>query len=192
MTPSFLFIDVILLAYRLGQIRYEEQKTALLKAAREATDAMSFMPLIEQYGITPRSYLYKFISKVLAAPVYYRDQYPLVLGIRRDGEEAEPFLNNLRVIHLVEGILTIKQQDSFNEAYWWFVHNHKPSFTDPKRGQFIGVYATDPQDNESTMKRFEDYLMHLVNHKNKTVRERFEDFPADIVLAILRRAYGRA
>ena len=187
--PDFLFIDVILLAYRLGYVRHPEQKVSLLSAARMATDAFSFLTAMEDVGIGRRSQLYGFAGKVLAAPAYYRAQYPKMLGLRREGEEAEGFLRNQLVLFLVEGVLTIKQQDVFYDAYWWFTHNHEPVFTDPKRGHCIGVYATDPQDNASTLERFEEFLLRQVNHKSKYIRERFEGFPADIVIAILRRAF---
>ena len=189
MVPSFEYIDVIMLAYRLGYVRYDEQKVAMIMAAREATDALTFMTALEKYGISSRTQLHKFAGKVLAAPAYYRSQYPLILGLRKEGQAAEPFLKNLRALQLVEGILTIKQYDLYSDAYWWFVHNHQPVFFDAKRGQCIGVYATDSQDNDSTLDRFDDYLQHLVNHKSKTIRERFEGFPADIVTVVLKRAF---
>ena len=40
--PDYMFIDCILLAYRLGRVRYPEQAKALMAAARTATDAISF------------------------------------------------------------------------------------------------------------------------------------------------------
>ena len=82
MVPSFEYIDVIMLAYRLGYVRYDEQKTAMIMAAREATDALTFMTALEKYGISSRTQLHKFAGKVLAAPAYYRSQYPLILGLR--------------------------------------------------------------------------------------------------------------
>lgn len=188
-TPDFLFIDTILLAYRLGQVRYEEQKASLLAAARAATDAMSYLVALENFGVGRRSVLYKFVGQVLAAPAYYRAQYPMILGLRQEGVEAQPFLNNMQVLSLVEGVLTRKQQALLYDCYWWFVHNHQPVFTDPKRGQCIGAYATDPQDNASTIARFENYLLRLQKHNTQSVRERFINFPVDIVIAIFRRAF---
>lgn len=187
--PDFVFIDVILLAYRLGYVQHPEQKVSLILAARTATDAISFLEAMENLGIGRRAQLYGFAGKVLAAPAYYRAQYPNVLGLRREGEEADSFLRNTHVLPLVEGVLTIRQQKSFYDAYWWFTQNHEPVFTDLKRGNCIGTYATDPQDNASTLERFEDFLLRQVNHKSKSIRERFEGFPVDIVIAILRRAF---
>ena len=187
--PDFLFIDVIMLAYRLGQVQHEEQKVSLITAARTATDAFTFLAALESLGIKRQSQLYSFVGKVLAAPAYYRSQYALALGIRREGEASESFLRNLRVLSLVEGVLTAKQQSLFYDTYWWFVHNHEQTF-DLKHGNHIGVYANEPRDNASTLMRFEDYLLRLVNHKTKAVRERFEGFPVYIVLAILKRAFA--
>lgn len=187
--PDLVFVDAALLAYRLGHVQYAEQRTALLAAARVATDAISFMRVMEDSGVGRRSQLHDFVGKVLAAPAYYRAQYPLILGIRKDGEEAESFLKSKGVLPLVEGLLTIRQREAFYEAYWWFVHNHQPSFYDPRRGHCIGVWATDPQDNAATIARFDAYLQRLLNHKTQRVRERFYGFPADIVMAVLKRAF---
>lgn len=188
-TPDLLFVDALLLAYRLGHVRYEEQKLSLLAAAREATDTMSFLTALEGVGIGRRTGLYAFVGNFLAAPVHYRAQYPQVLGLRRESEQAESFLNNPRVLSLVEGILIGKQQRVFYEAYWWFVHNHQPTFCDPRKGLCIGAYATDPKDNASALERFEDYLLHMMTHKSQRIRERFEGFPTDIIMAVLRRTF---
>ena len=188
-TPDFLFIDAIQLAYRLGYVHYPEQKAALIKAMRTATDAFSFQTALERLGVGRQTQLYGFIGKMLAAPVYYQSQYAMALGIRQEGEVAEPFLSNQRVLMLVESVLTAKQQELFYESYWWFVRNHEQVFVDLKHGNHIGVYAHEPRDNASTLARFEDYLLRLVNHKTQAVRERYEGFPADIVLAILKRAF---
>ena len=190
--PDFLYLDAIMLAYRLGQVRYQEQKQSLIAAARAANDPFSFLTALESFGIRRQSQLFRFVSKVIAAPAYYRSQYALALGIHREGEVAESFLNNQRVLSLVEAVLTSKQQTLFFETYWWFVHNHKQNFVDMKRGPQIGVYANEPRDNASTIERFEDYMFRLMNHKTKTVRTRFDGFPADIVLAILKRAFYQA
>lgn len=187
--PDFLFIDAILLAYRLGRVRYEEQKASLLAAARAATDAITFLAALENFGVGRRTQLYRFVGEILSAPASFRAQYPGMIGLRREGEAAESFLGNLRVLFLVEPVLTGKQQELFYEAYWWFVRNHQASFFDPKKGLVIGVYATEPKNNASTLPRFEDYLFRLVNHTTQRIRTRFENFPADIVCAILHRAF---
>jgi len=188
--PDYQFIDAILFAYRLGYVRYDEQKAALLAAARVATDAISFMTALENFGVSRRSQLHSFVGKVLAAPGYYRAQYPQMLGLRREGEEVLSFLNNNFVLFVVEPVLTHKQQELFFDAYWWFVRNHNSSYYDPKKGPCIGTYATDPQDNASTILRFEKYLYGLVNHKTQKVAKLYEGFPADIVMAIYKRAFG--
>lgn len=188
-TPNFLFIDVILLSYRLGRIRCNEQKVALLAATRAASDAMTFMTAIESFGITRNSDLHRFVGQLLAAPEHYRSLYPRVLGLRHADEQAEGFLNNLYVLFLTEGILTFPQQELFTKCYWWFTNNHNNTVYDAKKGLKIGIYATEPQDNESTLIRFEEYLNNLIHHKSQQVRKRFEGFPADMVIAILRRAF---
>ncbi|MBQ7495095.1 MAG: hypothetical protein IJT75_04960 [Bacteroidaceae bacterium] len=187
--PDYLFIDAILLAYRLGHIRYDEQREALHAAARAATDALTFMTAVDNFGIGRSSQLFHFLGQMMAAPAYYRAQYPRALGLRREGEEAEPFLRNPYVLFLTEGILNSSQYQLFSDAYWWFVNNHEPVVYDVKKGQSIGIYATDPRDNASTVARFEEYLHNLVNHKSQRVRQRFEGFPIETVLAILRRAF---
>ena len=186
--PDFLFIDVIMLAYRLGHIRYDEQKVALLAAARAASDAVTFMTALENFGIGRNTALHHFAAQILAAPAYYRSQYPRILGLHRNGEVPEPFLRNPYVLSLTEGVLTYSQQQQFSEAYWWFVNNHAPVIYDVKKGQSIGIYADEPQDNASTLPRFDQYLQALIHHKSQHIRQRFEDFPADMVMAILRRA----
>ena len=188
-TPDFLFIDAILLSYRLGRVRYEEQKVALLAAARAAKDAIGFMNALENFGVGRRSQLHRFIGEFLAAPSHFRTQYPSVLGLRRDGEKTESFLGNQRVLFFVEAVLTHKQQKVFYDTYWWFVHNHQTYYFDPQKGQMMGVYATVPQDNASTLARFETYILQLVQSQTKYVRLRYEGFPTDIVLAILKRAF---
>lgn len=187
--PDFLFIDGILLAYRLGQIRYEEQKMALVAAARAATDAISFLSALENFGVGRQTQLHRFLGEYLSAPASYRARYPRVLGLRAEGEEAEPFLDNVYALSLPEAVLMPKQRQLFIDTYWWFVHNHQPEFFDIKKGRCIGAYASEPRDNASALARFEDYLARLVNHRTQTVRRRFEDFPADIVVAILKRAF---
>lgn len=187
--PDFVFIDAILLAYRHGRLCFAEQKKALLAAAHAATDAITFMTALENFGVGRQSQLHAFVGEFLAAPAYYRALYPAMLGLRRENEPAESFLNNQRVLFLVEPVLSDAQQKHFFDAYWWFSHNHQPVYHDPKKGYQIGIYATDPQDNASTLPRFESYLLRLVNHSSQRIRDRFEGFPTEIVLAILKRAF---
>ena len=52
-----------------------------------------------------------------------------------------------------------------------------------------GASATASKDNKETIPRFENYLLRLINHQNKTIRTKFENFPADIILMILKRAF---
>ena len=188
--PDYLFIDALLLAYHLGKVRYEEQRIAMITAMRTATDALSYMSALENMGVGRRTQLHAFVGHYLAAPDFHRAKYPLMWSVRREQGEAESFLNNQRVLFLAEPVLTAKQRKLFYDTYWWFVHNHQSSFYNPKKGHCIGIYATDPQDNASTLIRFEDYLYRLVNHKTQRVRDLFNAFPADLVLAILKRAFG--
>ena len=187
--PDLVFIDVILLAYRLGQMRYDEQRAILIAAARTAADALSFMTAIEERGISRRSQLHSFVGEVLAAPAYFRAQYPQMLGLRREGEAAESFLTSPLPLYLSEAVLSPKQQKVFYDAYWWFVNNHQEVFVDARKGNRIGAWATDLKDNASVLPRFENYLIGLIHHSTQWVRTRFEGFPDDIVLAILRRAF---
>ena len=187
--PDLLFVDATLLAYRLGLLRHAEQQAALLAASRAATDAMTFMTAVENFGIMRGSQLHSIVGRFLAAPAYYRNQYRRMLGLRQQDEAVELFLSNPYVLYLVEGLLTPKQRKLFFDLYWWFVHNHQNDYVDPKKGHVVGAYATLPQDNASTLPRFEEYLSHLVNHHTKAVRERYEGFPADMVAAILKRAF---
>lgn len=186
--PDFLFIDPLMLAYRLGQVR-DEHKAAMIVAARIATDAISYMKALENRGIGVRTKLHHFVGEVLAAPDFYRMEYPRILGLRREGEQAEPFLRSSLPLFLSEAVLTAAQRKVFYDAYWWFVHNHQPVFSDLKKGQCIGAWATDPKDNAAVIPRFENYMQRLAAHKTQRVRALFEGFPVDIVLAILRRAF---
>lgn len=187
--PDLLYIDALLLAYRLGQMRSGELRAAMLAAARSAKDSLGFMTALENFGVGRHSQLHTFVGNFLAAPSYYRAQYPAVIGLRREDEEPEPFLSSRRVLFLVEAVLTKEQQQLFFDAYWWFVHNHQETYHDTKKGWMIGAYASQPQDNASTLARFEDYLLRLVNHRNLRMRQRFANFPVDILLTIFRRAF---
>lgn len=188
-TPDFIFIDTILLVYRLGYVRYEEQKFALIAAARAANDAISFLSAIDNFGIGKRTELYKKAGEILSAYSYYKASYPLILGLRHADETPESFVSSQRVLFLPEALLTKKQQQLFYDTYWWFVHNHQAVYSDPKKGRCIGVWATASKDNKETIPRFENYLLRLINHQNKTIRTKFENFPADIILMILKRAF---
>ncbi len=187
--PDYLFIDAILLAYRLGHVRYGESKAALLAAARAATDALTFLSAVENFGVGRRTSLHRFLGDFMAAPDHWRSLYPGALGIRRQGEVAEPLLRSGRAAFLVEPVLNARQQQLFYDAYWWFVRNYQDAFYDPKRGHCIGAYATYPKDNAPVLANFNDYLSRLINHSSQRIRERYEGFPADIVIAILERAY---
>lgn len=187
--PDFLFIDPLLLAYRLGHVRFEQQKEALLAAARAAKDAMSYMYAVENFGIGRGSQLFTFLGQVMSAITFYRRQYPTVLGLRNEGEEAESFLANIRVLNLVEPVLHPLQNKHFYDAYWWFSNNHQPTLFDAKKGRSIGIYSTDSKDNASVVPRFEEFISNQINHKSERVRARFEGFPLDIVMAILQRAF---
>ena len=125
----------------------------------------------------------------MAAADHWRSLYPGALGIRRQGEVAEPLLRSGRAAFLVEPVLNARQQQLFYDAYWWFVRNYQDAFYDPKRGHCIGAYATYPKDNAPVLANFNDYLSRLINHSSQRIRERYEGFPADIVIAILERAY---
>ncbi|MCR5180231.1 MAG: hypothetical protein K6C30_03320 [Bacteroidaceae bacterium] len=187
--PPFLFIDAALLSYRLGKIRFEEQKTAMLAAARAATDSITYMSALETFGVNHWSPLHDFVGHFLAAPEYYRAKYPAILGLRAPDEPPTSFLEDQRTLFLTEAILTEKQQKTFFEAYWWFVHNHEATYYDRRKGRSIGLYATEPKDNVSVVAHFEQYLQRLANHKTKYIRERYEGFPLDIVVALVRRTY---
>ena len=187
--PDFLFIDTVLVSYRLGHVKNEEQKTALWAAARVATDAVSFLTALENFGVGRRTDLHNFAAQVLANPAYYRAHYPRVIGLWFKGETVESFLKSDRPMLLTHAVLTPKQQKIFYDVYWWFVNQHKPVYYQAKKGAQIGIYAHEPQDNASTLARFEDYLYRLVNHHTAHIRQRFEGFPADIVVAILKRTF---
>lgn len=187
--PDFLFIDGIMLAYRFGYIKHEEQKAALIAAARAAKDAVSYLNALENFGVGRRTQLHGYMAEYLSAPASFRARYPRVLGLRAEGQEAEPFLNNLYALSLPEAVLFFKQRQLFLDTYWWFVHNHEHFFVDPKKGRCIGAYASEPRDNASTLARYEDYMYSLQSHSSQRIRQRFEDFPTDIVVAILKRAF---
>lgn len=187
--PDFLFIDTILICFRLGHIKNEEQKMAMWAAARAANDAISFLTALENFGVGRKSGLHHFASQVLSNPAFYRASYPRVIGLRFKGEAIESFLNSNRPPLLMQAVLTNKQQELFFDSYWWFVHQHEPIYYDAKKGPHIGIYSNEPKDNASTLDRFEHYLYHLVNHKTEKVRQRFVGFPADIVIAILKRSF---
>ncbi|MCR4993899.1 MAG: hypothetical protein K6A32_00725 [Bacteroidales bacterium] len=188
-SPDLLFIDTIMLSYRLGWLRYEAQRQAMLKVAREATDPITYMSALERYGIGRKSTLHHFVGQILAAPAHYRSMYASALGIRAKDKEVPPFLANPLVLFLMEPLLGDKLQKTFFEGYWWFVNNHQPTFHDVRRGHFIGIYATDAKDNASTLERFEEYLIRMMNHSNQRIRARYENFPIDMAMPILRRAF---
>ena len=183
------YVDAIIIAYRLGRVRHDVQKQALLAAARAATDAMTFMTAMENFGIARTSQLHGTIGEIMAAPDHFRARYPTVVGIPGATSPPCSFLNSQHPLALVEPILTTPQYKLFYDTYWWFAHNHQPYYYDPRKGQRIGAYATEPKDNHSTVIRFEDYLYRLVNHSSLRIRSRFEGFPADVVMALLRRAF---
>lgn len=188
--PDFLFIDTITFAYRMGHMRHEEVKAALLAAARAATDAITFMRALENFGVGRRSKLHAFCGEVLAAPAFYRAKYPIMLGLRQDGAPPEAFLKSQHVLFLAEPFLTKKQQGLLFDTYWWFVNQHSKTLFNPKTKTLsIGIYASEPTDNASVLARFEDCLLRLKTHKTTRIRASFEDFPADIIVAVHRRAF---
>lgn len=187
--PDYLFIDTILLAYRLGHVRYDEQRMALIAAARTATDTISFMTLLDNFGVRRQSRLHSLVGEIVVAPAYYRAMYPQMLGLRGEGQEAQSFLGNGQVLFLSEPLLSAKQQKLFFGTYWHFVRNYQDSFDDPKRGHCIGAYATYARDNASVLANFNDYLARLLNHTTQLVHKRYEGFPADIVMAVFERAF---
>jgi len=186
---NLVYIDALLLAYRLGRIRHEEEKVAMIAAARTGGDSIGYMTALENFGVARRSRLYRFVGEIVASPAHYRSTYPNVCGLREEGRMPETFLGNLRVMYLVEPVLTAKQQKLFSDAYWWFVNNHQEAYHDVKKGRCLGVFANEPKDNASTLTRFGDYLGRLINHRNQSVRKLYEGFPADFVQAILERAF---
>lgn len=187
--PDFLYLDPLLLACRLGHVRYEQQREALLAAARAAKDVMSYLYAVENFGVGRNSQLFTFLGQVLSAITYYRNKYPEVLGLRQQGGAPESFLDNIHVPDLVEPVLSPAQHKHFYEAYWWFSNHHHPTGFDAKKGRFIGIWSTEPKDNASVVPRFGEYLKNLINHKTQRVRSRFEGFPLDIVMALLQRSF---
>ena len=187
--PDFDFIDTVLLAYRLGHVRYDEQKTALLAAARAAKDAITFLTALENFGVGRRTQLLRAVGEILSAISYYRAQYPQMVGLRREGEAPQPFLDNQYVMSLMDPLLMSKQQDAYYKVYWWFNHNYEEKYYEPKKGWVLGVYASEPRDNASVIHRFEENLLRLANHGNAKVRELYASFPIDMMVAVLRRAF---
>ncbi len=184
------FIDAIIMAYRAGYVRHDEQKTALIIAARAATDPLTFMTAMDTFGLARSTELHQYMGHILAAPEYYRQQNPHMLGLSTTGGQPESFLTNSQYVQfLVEPVLTQQQQQLFYNAYWWFVRNHEKQYYDQRKGMCIGKYALESRDNASAVARFEDYLSWLMNKSAKTVQKRYADFPADIVAAILKRAF---
>ncbi len=183
----FQFIDVILLSGRLGHIRNDEQRTALVAAVAEACDAPSFLHAIELRGISASTRLHRFAGEVLSALTHYRATYPRLLGL---GSGAEPVLDNLRVPALVEPLLTRPQVDTFTRTYWWFAGNHHAVFISPRKGRCIGAYATDSKDNASVIARLDAYLSFLAANRDARVRARFDGFPQAMVVAVLQRAFN--
>ena len=189
MAPDFVYIDAILLAYRQGHLRHNEQREALISAARTSTDALAYITMVESLGVVRGTSLHQFLGHYLASPSYYRSLYPKILGIRHDGEAPETFLHSQQALFLAEPLLTPSQNHTFYDAFWWFVHNHEPRFVDLRRGPHIGVYATDPQDNASVVARFDDYLHRLREHSKQYVRQRYESMPVDLLMPLIRRTF---
>lgn len=187
--PDMRYIDALLLAYRLGHVRTAEQKQALIAASRAATDALSFFTALENFGVMRGTKLHSFVGEVMASPAVYRSRYARVVGMSDGSTPPERFLWSQYPLALVEAVLSEGEYKLFYRVYWWFTHNHQAQWYDPKKGQCIGRYATEPQDNASTLPRFEDFLYRLVHHTSERVRSRFDGFPADIVMGILRRAF---
>ena len=189
-SADIMFVDAVMLAIRLGKMRYAEQREALLAAARAATSPLTFMSAIENFGIAHHTPLHQFLGQVMAAPEYFRDRYARVLGIPAADEQPQPFLNNIRAISLVEPLLSPKQCSQFREMYWWFTNNHNQRFFNARKGEIqIGAYATAPHDNASTLARFESYLRRLADSTNVAVRKRYEGFPFDIIISLENRTF---
>jgi hypothetical protein len=187
--PLPQFLDAAVLAYRLGYIHREEERQALLAAARAASDNLEYLTAVSNFGVKRNNRLFEFLGKFLAAPAYYRAQYPQLFTSPEQSAPPPAFLNNSQVLPLLEPVLTDAQQQEFYDTYWWFVKNYQPTYVDMKKGTCIGLYATEPTDNASTLACFEELLQRLVHHKTQRIRDRFEGFPLDIVLLLLKRAF---
>lgn len=187
--PELLLIDALILAYRQGLVRHKEQLHSIHAASLAATDVFTALTAIENFGIGKGSRLYQFIAQFLAAPDYYRKANAHLLLLHDEGKQAESFLNNPKVVNLMEPILEKKQWESFYNAYWWFVKNHSAVFISPKEESANGIYASEPTDNESALQRFETYLYGLQNNKKKSVRERYETMPVRTMIILLKRSF---
>lgn len=187
--PLPQFLDAAVLAYRLGYIHQDETKQALLAAARAASDSLEYLTAITNFGVGRNTRLFTFLGKFLAAPAYYRAQFPQLFPSTGTSVPPVPFLNNPQVPPMLEPVLTAVQQQAFYDTYWWFVQNYQSTHVEAKKGTHIGLYATDPTDNASALARFEELLQRLVHHKTQRLRDRFEGFPLDIVLILLKRTF---
>ena len=187
--PDFLYLDAITLAYHLGLSRNDSHKTALIAAARAASDAITFMNALMNFGIHHGSRLHHQISTFISAPTFYRERYHGIIGLPPHGDHEPSFFDSQKVLYYCEPFLTSEQRQTLYDDYWWFIHNHEAQYYDKKKGTVIGAYATEPRDNASMVTRFEEYLHHRVFHKTQRISKHYEHFPADIIVAVLRRTF---
>ena len=145
-TPDLLYIDVLLLSYRLGRVRHGEERAALLAAAQAAQDSIGFMQALENFGITHGSRLHHLVGQFLAAPSYYRNHYSTILGIPEEGTARESFLSNVKVLYLVEPVLTDKQQKYLDHL--------------------VQIKIALPSDGEQRLDPYQEYKCYPGIHKN--------------------------
>ena len=167
--PDFRFVDTMVIAYRKGLMRQDEQREAFIAAARAATDGLSFLSALANFGVNRHSVLYALVEKIQAAPAYYQSTQKHLLGLRLEGVTPRPFLPDEKVL--------------------LFSDQHRPVVMKPNGQHSIGLYVNEPRDNASVLPRFAAYLDHLMHHASQREQEQFEGFPADIVMALLWRAY---
>ena len=187
--PDFRFVDTMVIAYRKGLMRQDEQREAFIAAARAATDGLSFLSALANFGVNRHSELYALVEKIQAAPAYYQSTQKHLLGLRLEGVTPRPFLQDEKVLFLVEPVLNSTQFKLFEKTFWQFSDQHRPVVMKPNGQHSIGLYVNEPRDNASVLPRFAAYLDHLMHHASQREQEQFEGFPADIVMALLWRAY---
>lgn len=199
-----LLIDALIYAFRSNAILYPEQQAAIVFAIEsveaqrgddesEAVSAM-FLQTIESLGFHRKTHLYKTLEEFLASPEYYRQHFPGFFCIPKAGQPTPQLMTDLKVIFLLEPLLSMTMKNQFEQDFWDFKRNHLERYTAVNKKEAtpqlrMGVYAHTSQSNEASLERFENHFSHLCNHTNAKVREAYEKFPLKLAMKILKRSY---
>ena len=185
-----LLADVITLCHRKNLVHYAEQRSALLLAAQQAQSTSHFLEQLFSFGIPQNAQLTQLVRSVLASPPYYRALYAKTLLCIPDPDGTQTLLTDQRVFFAAEPFLSVKQRKVFEEDVWDFRRNHQATIYHPTKGTMLGVYAGESQERTPVMERFEEFMRHRCSLTTVKMRTRYDEFPLDILLLVLRRGWG--